>query len=275
LILLALFVLQELQAPEPILPPRLFVNPVIRVATIASFLVAMAMFGATVLLPVFLQIAGGASPSHSGVLVIPLMTGTVAGAYTTGRLMRRTGRYKPFPLIGLGCAIIAFALLATVTAATPRALSTLYMAVLGIGFGLVNPVLLVSVQNAAEPRDVGAATSAVAFFRSMGGSFGVAGLWTVLLMSLGGGFAAHEADPSALRAVGGASAGAAVTHAFHVVFLVGAGIAVASLAVAWQLREIPLRTTPAAPGAAEAKRPRLAEAPRRPGTSDALRGDRS
>jgi EmrB/QacA subfamily drug resistance transporter len=261
IVLLAFFVLQELRAAEPILPPRLFMSPVVRVASATSFLASMAMFGATILLPVFLQLVGGASASHSGMLVIPLMGGTVVGAYTAGQMMRRTGRYKRLPLIGLSAATIAFLLLAGVTAATPRALSTLYMAALGAGIGLMMPVMLVAVQNAADARDIGIATSSIAFFRSLGGSFGAAGLWTVLLVALGrllpagAGLEAGmlRSGPDALAALPPdlrAAAAGALTGAFHAVFLAGAAIAALSLLVALFLPERPLRTgpAPAAPG---------------------------
>jgi len=112
------FIVQELRAAEPIMPPRLFANPIISLASLISFIVAMAMFGAIVLLPVFLQLVTGAGAGHSGVLLIPLMGGTVVGAFTAGQLMRRTGRYKAFPLIGLGLTTLAFVLLATMDAAT-------------------------------------------------------------------------------------------------------------------------------------------------------------
>src|SRR5208282_1361984 len=95
-----------------------------------------------------------------------------------------TGRYRIFPIIGLPLAGAAFGLLGFLTATSPAGLGPAIMGVLGVGIGMTMPVMLVSIQNAADPRDLGTATSSVAFFRSMGGSFGVAILWTVLLLVL-------------------------------------------------------------------------------------------
>jgi len=259
-LLIAAFFLQELRAREPILPLRLFADPVIAVANVVSFIASMAMFGAIVLLPVFLQLVAGVGAGRSGLLLIPLMAGTVVGAFTSGRLMRRSGRYKVFPLVGLSLATLAFALLATMGASTPPWLAMIYMAILGGGIGTSMPVMLVAVQNAAEPRDTGVATSTIAFFRSLGGSFGAAILWSVLLAALSRHLAGAGADglgPDLLN--GGAGAAQlsqeqrallvpALVQSFHLVFAVGAIIAAASATAALLLRELPLRTTPS-PGA--------------------------
>ncbi len=256
-------ILQELRAPEPILPPRLFVHPVIGVASLASFIVSVAMFGGIVLLPVFLQLVTGVGAGDSGVLLIPLMGGTVVGAFTAGQRMRRTGRYKVYPLIGLAAAAAAFALLATMNAATLPVLAMLYMGVLGIGIGMSMPVMLVAVQNAAEARDIGVATSTVAFFRSLGGSFGAAILWSLFLAALARGLAAAGGALGSDVLQGGPDAAAhlsaaqravlipALVHAFHLVFAVAAGIMALSVVVSLFLPERPLRTTPAHGGSAE------------------------
>jgi len=250
-------ILQELRAPEPVLPPRLFINPVIGVANLASFIIAMAMFGAVVLLPVFLQLVTGVGAGHSGVLLIPLMGGTVVGAFSAGQMMRRTGRYKIYPLIGLTAATAALALLATMTAATRPALAMTYMGALGIGIGASMPVTLVAVQNAAEPRDIGVATAAVGFFRSLGGSFGAAILWSVFLAALARGLAASGGGASLALLQGGPDALAqlpaaqravllpALVAAFHLVFAIAAALMALSVVVSAFLRELPLRTTAA------------------------------
>jgi len=252
------FIVQELRAAEPILPPRLFVNSVISLASLTSFIVAMAMFGAIVLLPVFLQLVIGVGAGHSGVLLIPLMGGTVVGAFTSGQLMRRTGRYKAFPLIGLGMSTLAFALLATMGAVTPPAAAMVYMGLLGIGIGMSMPVMLVAVQNAAEPRDIGVATATVAFSRSLGGSFGAAILWSVLLAALERHLAAGGTELGTALLAGGPDAIAhlhasqravlipALVQSFHLVFGIAALIAATSVATTFFLREVPLRTTTAA-----------------------------
>ncbi|MBX6368207.1 MAG: MFS transporter [Rhodospirillales bacterium] len=254
--LIALFVLQELRTAEPLLPPRLFVDRVIRVACIASFVSSMAMFGATVFLPVFLQLVMNVSASRSGLLVIPLMAGTVVGAYSAGQVMRATGHYKRLPLAGLSVVTVFFLVLATATATTPPWLAMVSMGALGIGFGLLMPAMLVSVQNAAQPRDIGAATSSIAFFRSLGGSFGVAALWSVLLASLsaalpessGIGPEVLRGGPEALAGMAPESRailGEALASAFHVLFLASAALTVVGFLIALRLEERTLRTTPA------------------------------
>ena len=259
--LLAAFILQELRAAEPVLPPRLFANPVMRVANLASFIVAMAMFGSVVLLPVFLQLVTGVGAGDSGVLLIPLMAGTVIGAFSAGQMMRRTGRYKIFPLIGLSASAAAFALLATMTAATQPGTAMVYMGVLGIGIGASMPVMLVAVQNASEPRDIGVATATVSFFRSLGGSFGAAILWSVFLTALaralaaaGGGIGVEvlQSGPQAATQLAPAQHALlvpALVQAFHLVFAISAAVTALSVVVSAFLRELPLRTTPARGGA--------------------------
>ncbi|HYC12917.1 MAG TPA: MDR family MFS transporter [Stellaceae bacterium] len=259
--LLALFLVQELRAIEPILPPRLFRNNVFRTANTVSFLVAMVLFGCTMLLPIFLQIVAGMRPGQSGLLMTPYMGATVISSFMTGRIMQATGRYKRLPILGLTLAAVGIALLATMTATTHVAAIAGYLFLIGLGFGFTFPVMLVSVQNAADPRDIGVASSAVNFFRSMGGSFGAAILWSVLIVALehrlaSGGAAIGEDSLALLR--GGPEGLAhlapglkdavlpALGFAFHVVFATAAAIAAVALAVAATLQERPLRTNTAA-----------------------------
>lgn len=255
--LLAAVVLQELRAAEPVLPPRLFANSVIRTANLASFIVAMAMFGGIVLLPVFLQLVTGVGAGDSGILLIPFMGGTVVGAFTAGQLMRWTGRYKIFPILGLSAGALAFALMATMDATTAPATAMIYMGVLGVGLGTSMPVMLVAVQNATEARDIGVATATVAFFRSLGGSFGASILWSIFLAALSRGLAATGGMPDAALLQSGPDAAThlsarqhallvpALVHGFHLVFAIGAGMLALSVLVSAFLRELPLRTTPA------------------------------
>jgi EmrB/QacA subfamily drug resistance transporter len=254
LVLLGAFALQELRAPEPLLPPRLFLNPVVRTANLVSFLGTMAMYGATVFLPVYLQLVTGASASRAGLLIVPMTVGIVIGAYTAGQLMRRTGRSKIFPLIGLAAVTAIFLLMTAMTAATPQAVTVTYMALAGIGFGLVQPTMLVTVQNATESRDIGAGTASVNFFRSLGGSFGVSGLWAVLLLTLdasAGAAAALDAlrgGPEAIAALAPEARTLVATEladGFRALFLGAAAISAAALLVLFTLEEKPLRGSPA------------------------------
>ncbi len=250
-ILLALFSLQELRAAEPLLPPRLFANPVILTANAIGFLASAGMFGATVLLPVFLQLVLHQGAGDTGLLLIPLMGGTVLGAYPTGQWMRASGRYKKAPLLTLCFAIVAFGTLAFLGGTTPPWLAAIFIGLLGVGIGGAMPATLVAAQNAAEARDIGSATASVAFFRSLGGSFGAAFLWSILLAALDSRLARAGATgmANALLRGGGAAVDPAVRavlpeallHGFHLAFAAGAAVMAAALALTTRWKEIPLR----------------------------------
>lgn len=261
LVLFACCVAQERRASEPVLPPRLFANKVFFVANVTNLLVSIGMLGSIVFMPLFLQLVYRLEAADSGLMLIPLTATTVIGAVTTGRLVAATGRYKIFPLIGLTATGLGMMLLSVVTAKTPLYLTAAGMALSGVGIGLVMPVVMVVVQNAVDGRDLGTATSSISFFRSMGGSFGVALFGAVLiarLNSLVGAMPGGEAlgpDPGIQLLHAGAQAVAlapaairpavvdAITSAFHDVFHVGAGIALLSLISISFLKETPLRTT--------------------------------
>jgi hypothetical protein len=185
----------------------------------------------------------------------------VVAAITTGRLIARIGRYKPFPVFGLICTVIGSLLLSTAGRDTPMLLIALYTTVLGFGTGMTGPPVMVSVQNAIDVRDLGAGTSSINFFRSMGGSFGVALFSAVLIGRLGaliGGLPGHEAlGPTPGLSLIHAGADAlnlappaihdavvqAVIVAFHDVFRVGAFIFGLGLVCAILLKEVALKTT--------------------------------
>jgi EmrB/QacA subfamily drug resistance transporter len=249
--LLVLFSLQELRAPEPILPPRLFANRIFVVANALTFTTSMAQVGAIIFLPLYLQIVHGVSASSSGILLAPLMLGQQSGAFYAGQMMRRWNRYRVFALVGLPLSTATFIAFTFLSADTPTLLSSIGMVVLGIGFGLCGPPLLIAVQNSVELRDMGAATSANSFFRSMGGSFGVALIGSVLLAGLSpeaggasgadvlhGGVAMIAALPEAARQI----VVAAFSQSFRLVFVTGAIISGASIVLAVLLEDRPLRT---------------------------------
>jgi EmrB/QacA subfamily drug resistance transporter len=248
-LLLATFAVQEQRASEPVLPPRLFRDPVFRVATAALFLIGVAMFGAIVFLPLFLQVVVGASATSSGLLLLPLMAGIVTSSVMVGRVISRTGRYKWYPVAGTALMTVAMGLLATMDAGTSRTTASWYVALLGVGLGTVMPVMILAVQNAAEQRDLGTATSAATFSRSMGGSFGVAAFGAILASRLaeqlpGVDPEALQASPSQLRALPPAARQAvveAVANSLHVVFLAAIPVALAAFLVVLFLRERPLR----------------------------------
>jgi len=248
-LLLGAFAVQEQRASEPVLPPRLFRDPVFRVATATLFLIGVAMFGAIVFLPLFLQVVVGASATSSGLLLLPLMAGIVASSVVVGRVISGTGRYRWYPVAGTALITVAMGLLATMDANTSRTTASWYVAVLGVGLGTVMPVMILAVQNAADQRDLGTATSAATFSRSMGGSFGVALFGAILASRLahqlpGVNAEALQASPSQLRALPPAAHQAvveAVANSLHLVFLAAIPVALAAFVVVPFLRERPLR----------------------------------
>ncbi len=262
-VLIALFIGQESRAKEPIIPLTLFKSGPFRVACAISLLVGVAMFGAIVFIPVFLQLVYHVSPTSSGLRMLPLMGGLLAMAIISGRLVTRTGRYKPYPIVGSFITVIGMLMLSRLALDTPTWTASVYMLVLGIGLGLVLQVTVLVVQNDAPQEDVGAATSTATFFRSMGGSFGVAIFGAIFasrlshqLASMPATAAAHltakaQISPEQVKALP-----PLVRHEFmqafvdalQPVFLVGAGLTVITFFLTIALKEVPLRTTAHTPG---------------------------
>jgi EmrB/QacA subfamily drug resistance transporter len=184
---LGLFVPRERQmGEEAILPLRVFSNRIFTVSSTVAFLVGIGMFGGLTSVPLYLQIVHGESPTKAGLQMIPFMAGIIASSFTTGRIMSRTGRYKIFPILGTAVMAVAMLLFSTLTVDTPIPRAMLFMVIMGMGLGLSMQTLVISVQNALPPRDMGIATSSVTFFRSMGGTFGVAAALALLFGSLAG-----------------------------------------------------------------------------------------
>ncbi len=256
-LLIAAFLWQETRAAEPIIPLALFRSSIFRVATSLGFLIGLAMFGAIIFIPLFLQLVYGVSPTSSGLRMIPLMAGLLGASIISGRAISRIGRYKAFPVAGTGITAIGMFLLSRLEVDTAPWIASVYMLVLGIGIGLVMQVLVLVVQNDAPRRDVGVATSTATFFRSMGGSLGVA-LFGAIFASrlaselttmpasvareLGGGGLNVSPDqvhalPTALRE----DFLVAFVNALQPVFLVGAALTAVAFAISWLLREEPLR----------------------------------
>jgi EmrB/QacA subfamily drug resistance transporter len=255
-VLIVLFILQERRAQEPIIPLGLFRSAVFRVASSLGFLIGLAMFGAITFIPLFLQLVYGVSPTSSGLRMLPLMAGLLTASITSGRIISRIGRYKPFPIAGCATTTVGMFLLSRLQVETPPWLASVYMLVVGLGIGLTMQVLVLAVQNCAPPKDVGVATSAATFFRSMGGSLGVALFGAIFAARLSSELA--QFPPAiAARFSGGlnispdevhglpAEARDDFLHAFVAalgpVFLVGAALTAVAFGLAWALREVPLR----------------------------------
>lgn len=175
-----LFVLQEARVAEPILPLRLFRSATFALANSAGFVLGLVMFGSIIFIPLYLQIVRGASPTRSGLLMLPMMAGIIVTSVLTGRAMSRIGRYKWFPVSGAAVLLVGMLLFTRLEVDTSLWVAFGFMVVIGVGLGLCMQSLILAVQNSVSMRDLGAGTSSATFFRSLGGSFGVAILGAVL-----------------------------------------------------------------------------------------------
>jgi EmrB/QacA subfamily drug resistance transporter len=266
--LVALFIAVERRAVEPALPLRLFRVRTFNIASIVSLFVGVAMYGASTYLPTLLQVANGASASDSGLLLIPLMLGLLGASSFTGQVITRTGRYRVFPLIGTILATAGMFLLSTLDTGSSRWESGVYMAVLGMGLGFTMQVMIIATQNETPPEDLGVATSTVTFFRTVGGSIGVALFGTLFANRLTSlvGEAARGLTPEQiahLPAGERAQMASAVAESITGVFAYGIPLFVIAFLVARMLRETPLRTESAealrAEGAAAAGAPEVVD----------------
>ncbi|RKR89819.1 EmrB/QacA subfamily drug resistance transporter [Micromonospora pisi] len=196
-LLTALFLIQETRVEEPILPIGLFRRRTFALANTAGFVLGLVMFGSIIFVPLYLQLVKGASPTNSGLLMLPMMAGIIVTSVLSGRAISRIGRYKWFPVAGAAMLVLGLLLFTQLQVDTTLWLAFLYMVIIGIGLGLSMQALILAVQNSVEIRDLGAGTSAITFFRSLGGSFGVAILGTLLSTRLTGGLT--DRLPMALR----------------------------------------------------------------------------
>jgi EmrB/QacA subfamily drug resistance transporter len=173
LVTLALFLAVERRAAEPVLSLGLFRNRNFTLSVSVGFLLGFAMFGAISYLPLYQQVVQGASATNSGLLLLPMMAGLLVTSLVAGQLITRTGRYKIFPVLGGVIMVVGMVLLSTMTVDTGKTQTALFMAVLGLGMGFLMQTTMLIAQNSVETRDLGVASSAATFFRSIGGSFGV------------------------------------------------------------------------------------------------------
>lgn len=250
------FAAQERRAADALVPPRLFVNPVVRVGMMLNALVSATMYSTFMLLPVFLQFVVGVQAGTSGLMLMPPLLVQICVSIMTGRQLQRSGRYALLCRSGFVSLATAGVLFSTMTAATPVWRIEVSMMFYGVGVGLCMAPLWVAVQNAAEFRDIGAVTGANGFFRALGGAYGAALLWSILLKTFDRAMAAegHPEWGSALMrggraGIAGLPAAArsivlpALAHAFAVSFGLAAAIATTGFVVSWFLKEIALRTT--------------------------------
>ncbi|MEV8244218.1 MDR family MFS transporter [Streptomyces rochei] len=184
LIALALFCRVETKAAQPMLPMRLFSNPVFTVCSVLSFIVGFAMLGALTYLPTYLQYVDGDSATVSGVRTLPMVIGLLIASVFSGSVVSRTGRYRLFPIVGTLVMGVGLYLMSLMGPSTGALLESLYMFVLGTGIGLSMQVLTIAVQNTVDYADLGTATSGVTFFRTLGSSFGTAVFGTIYANTL-------------------------------------------------------------------------------------------
>jgi EmrB/QacA subfamily drug resistance transporter len=266
------FVWAESHAAEPVVPLRLFRNRVFSASSAVGFVVGFAMFGSIAYLPQYMQIVKGASPTISGLRLLPLMAGLLTTSIICGRLVSRWGRYRIFPIVGTAVMTIGLYLLSHLGVSTSTWLSSLYMLVLGAGIGASLQVLVVAVQNAVSYADLGAATGGATFFRSVGGSFGTAIFGAVFANVLGGNLASalHGLKlPPGVTAATGASPAVldrlpSAVHAGYIsgyatslqtVFLVAVPFGALAFLLSWTIKDVPLRTTTGSPDPADTLAP--------------------
>ena len=256
--LLVLFVWRETKAEEPILPLSLFRSSVFSVANSMGFTIGMTLFGAIIFIPLYLQLVYGASPTSSGLRLLPLMAGLLVAAILSGRWISRVGRYRMFPIAGTATLVVGMFLLSRLTVGTAPWLASVYMLVVGVGIGLVMQVLVLVVQNDVRPQDIGVATSTATFFRSVGGAFGVAIFGAIfatrladrlkllphaVTARLGGGVHINPEQAKHLPPTVHEDFLNAFAHSLHGVFLFGTALAVVPFVLSWFLKEVPLRDT--------------------------------
>jgi EmrB/QacA subfamily drug resistance transporter len=252
-VLVGAFIAVERRAEEPMLPLTLFRSSVFSVSSGMSFVFGVAMFGCIAFLPLFLQIAGGATATSSGLLMLPLVLGMLSASITSGQIVTRTGRYRRLPTIGAGVAAVGLLLLSTMDAGTSRVTSGFFMVLVGAGLGFSMQVLVVATQNAVPVRDLGVATSSVNFFRSVGGSVGVAlfgALFNSRLASTLAGspqlasLSGQSLTPQAIEALPAGARASFVTGfagAITDVFLIAVPVMLVAFGVSFLLRDVPLR----------------------------------
>lgn len=256
-LILALAVFVETRVSDPIVPLRMFRNRTISLVTVAIVAVGTAMFGGSVFLAQYFQVARGFSPTHAGLLTLPLVLGMFVSSTLSGQIISRTtGRVKPFLVFGASSLVAALGLLSTIDSHTNLVLVGCYLALMGTGLGCMMQNLVLAVQNTTASTEVGSVTSVVTFFRTLGGSSGVSVLGAVLAAQVAGYVSA------ALAGVPGAPSGGsgsmqveslpgpvqqivrdAYGQAFGDIFLIAGCVALVTLVCVVLIKEQPLRTT--------------------------------
>ncbi|QIS08349.1 MDR family MFS transporter [Nocardia arthritidis] len=181
---LGFVVVERFMGDTALIPLRIFKNGTFALGVVISFVVGAAMFGGISLLPQYLQVVRGASPTLAGLQMLPMVLGLMTGSIVSGQMISRTGRYRIFPLIGASMLTLGLFLLHFLSADSPLWLTMIFMVFTGFGLGNLMQPLTVALQNAAEPKDMGVSTAAATFFRQIGGTLGVAVFLSILFAQL-------------------------------------------------------------------------------------------
>lgn len=265
----ALFIWWEGRATEPIIPLNLFKNHTFTLTSILGAIIGAGMFGAIVMLPLYMQVVKGYSATDAGLKLIPLMLGIVSTSIMSGKLISKHGHYKRFPIMGTAIMTVGILLMYRLEIDTPYWEISIYAIMVGAGLGLSMQTIVIALQNSVEFKDMGVATSSNTFFRSLGSVFGTALFGAVLTNRLGHYLTSNFADLAAKNPDLVASVDPALKEAiqsntsliatlpvqlqsavlesfvssFHVVFLVAAPLVAIGFFVSLFLREAPLRTS--------------------------------
>ncbi len=295
---LGLFVVAERAAGDAaLLPARMFRVRAFTIGSLQSLIIGTGMFGGLILLPLYLQLVKGNSPTKAGLLTLPLVIGMMASSIASGQATSRTGHYRIFPIFGGVALVSGMLLLWRLSADSSLGYTSVGMLVVGIGLGLSMQTIVLAMQNAVPPRDIGVATSSATFFRQMGGTLGVAVFLSIVYSTVQGkiaaAYAAAQSSPEFLAAAkahpeqlaqlrsGGHSTGtlndtsflssdnpilahpfkAGFTSALTFAFLIGAVVLAIALVLALIQREVPLRTVGAAQAVAAENAQMTAAAP--------------
>jgi EmrB/QacA subfamily drug resistance transporter len=260
---------------DALLPLRMFRNKTFRIGGLSSIVIGMGMFGGLLMLPQYLQVVKGMSPTEAGLGTLPMTLGMMSGSIISGQTIARTGRYRIFPIVGTALLVVAMVLFHFVGATTPLWEVMIVMVVFGLGLGGNMQPIILAVQNAVAPREIGVATSSVTFSRQMGGTLGTAVFLSVLFSVLTGYIssavkaatqtsawqAAAAAHPGQIQLLH-SGAGKALTDtsfiqkldpvlaapfktgfadAMDLVFLIAAAVVAVGAVIIWRLPELPLR----------------------------------
>ena len=265
------FLWQETRAKEPILPLRLFKNHTFSLTSVLGFIIGAGMFGAIVMLPLYLQVVKGNSATAAGLKLIPLMLGIVSMSIFSGKRITTTGKYKIFPIVGSAVMTLGLILMSTLNETTSFGVLSIYAILVGAGLGLSMQTIVIALQNSVDFQDMGIATSSNTFFRSLGGAFGTAIFGTIfsnrVAYYLQDNIASLQStDPQSLVGFDPAKLEQITTNTsiittlpptirdtvlhsfaqtFHVVFLAAAPITFIGFVLAFFLKEKPLQSSTA------------------------------